>query len=60
MKFTPETYNIPDKPMTSFIDADEIWYFLNNTVSTKERVRGSDCKIIIQEKIKSGRNRCAD
>ena len=39
MKFTPETYNIPDKPMNSFIDPDEIWDYLNKAVSTKERVR---------------------
>lgn len=39
MKFTPEKYNIPDVPMTSFIDSDEIWNYINNTVSTKIQVR---------------------
>lgn len=39
MKFTPETYKIADHPMTPFIDNDEIWSFINNTVSTKEKVR---------------------
>ncbi len=39
MKFTPETYKIADKPMMPFIDADEIWKFINNTISTKERVK---------------------
>jgi 2-iminoacetate synthase len=39
MKFTPEKYLIEDKPMQSFIDTDEIWGFINNTSSTKERVR---------------------
>ena len=39
MKFTPEKYSIPDKPMVPFIDADEIWDILNNTVSTGERVK---------------------
>lgn len=39
MKFTPETYSIPDKPMTPFIDTDEIQNYLNSTISTKERVR---------------------
>ncbi len=38
MKFTPETYRIPDVPMQSFIDTDEICDYLNNTVSTPERV----------------------
>jgi len=39
MKFTPETYNIPDKPMTSFIDSEEIWNYIHKTISTKEKVR---------------------
>ena len=39
MKFTPETYKIKDIPMTPFIDADEIWDFLNNTVPSKEKIR---------------------
>ncbi|MGI6048231.1 MAG: [FeFe] hydrogenase H-cluster radical SAM maturase HydG [Petrimonas sp.] len=39
MKFTPEIYKIPDVPMQSFIDADEIWDYINNTVSTPERVQ---------------------
>jgi 2-iminoacetate synthase len=39
MKFTPEKYSIPDEPMVPFIDADEIWDILNNTVSTGERVK---------------------
>ena len=39
MKFTPEKYSIPDEPMVPFIDADEIWDILNNTISTKEKVK---------------------
>ena len=39
MKFFPERYRIPDVPMQPFIDTDEIWDYLNNTVSTQERVR---------------------
>lgn len=38
MKFTPETYSIPDVPMQSFIDTDEIWDYIKTTVSTPERV----------------------
>lgn len=39
MKFKPEVYKIPDVPMQSFIDADEIWDYINNTISTPERVK---------------------
>ena len=39
MKFIPEKYLIPDVPMQSFIDSDELWAYINNTVSTPERVR---------------------
>jgi len=39
MKFTPETYSIPDKPMTPFIDSEEIWNYIHKTISTKEKVR---------------------
>ncbi|MBP6611027.1 MAG: radical SAM protein, partial [Paludibacter sp.] len=39
MKFTPESYKIPDIPMQSFIDNDEIWGYINNTVSSPEKVQ---------------------
>ncbi len=39
MKFTPEHYSIPDKPMQPFIDEDEIWGFIKNTKSSHEKVR---------------------
>lgn len=39
MKFTPEVYRIPDQPMQSFIDNDELWDYINQTVSTPEKVR---------------------
>ncbi len=38
MVFTPEKYKIPDVPMQNFIDADEIWEYINNVKSTPERV----------------------
>ncbi|HPD94799.1 MAG: [FeFe] hydrogenase H-cluster radical SAM maturase HydG [Bacteroidales bacterium] len=38
MKFNPEKYRIPDERMKPFIDPDEIWEFINNAKSTKERV----------------------
>ncbi len=39
MKFTPEICSIKDQRMKPFIDPEEIWNYINNTVSTKERVR---------------------
>ena len=40
MKFTPEKYKIEDKPMTPFIDEQEIWDYLNTGESTTSQVRG--------------------
>ena len=34
MKFTPETYSIPDRPMTSFIDSEEIWNEVSSLAPT--------------------------
>lgn len=39
MKFTPEKYRIPDEPMKPFIDSEEIWDYINNSKTTKEKVR---------------------
>lgn len=39
MQFTPERYRIPDIPMQPFIDAGEIWDYLNNTPSSPGKVR---------------------
>jgi 2-iminoacetate synthase len=39
MKFFPQQYKIPDERMMPFIDPDEIWDYINNAVSTPERVR---------------------
>ena len=39
MKFNPEKCVVPDKRMQPFIDQNEIWSYINNTVSSKERVR---------------------
>jgi 2-iminoacetate synthase len=39
MKFTPEKCSIPDERMKPFIDHEEIWGLINNTISTPERVR---------------------
>jgi len=39
MKFSPEKLKIKDQSMKPFIDPDEIWNYINNTKSTKKRVR---------------------
>ncbi|MCX6257245.1 MAG: [FeFe] hydrogenase H-cluster radical SAM maturase HydG [Bacteroidia bacterium] len=39
MIFTPEKCSIRDQRMKPFIDPDELWKFINNTSSTRERIR---------------------
>lgn len=39
MKFIPQQYAIPDEPMKPFIDNEEIFNTLENTISTPEKVR---------------------
>jgi len=51
MKFTPETYSIPDKPMTSFIDSEEIWNYIHTTISTKEKVREIIAKSLSKKRL---------
>lgn len=51
MKFTPEKYKIPDVPMQSFIDADEIWDYLNNTPSSPERVKEVIAKSLAKNRL---------
>lgn len=51
MKFTPEIYAIPDKPMEPFIDSTEIWNYINKTSSTKEKVRQIIAKSISKKRL---------
>lgn len=51
MKFNPEKCNIPDERMKPFIDADEMWNLINNTVSTPERVRACIAKSLSKERL---------
>jgi 2-iminoacetate synthase len=51
MKFTPETYSIPDKPMTPFIDSEEIWNYIHKTISTKEKVREIIAKSLSKKRL---------
>jgi 2-iminoacetate synthase len=39
MKFNPEKLRIPDQRMKPFIDANEIWDYINNSHASKSRVR---------------------
>ncbi|MBK8807620.1 MAG: [FeFe] hydrogenase H-cluster radical SAM maturase HydG [Bacteroidales bacterium] len=39
MKLSPQKYKIEDKPMLPFIDAEEIWNYINNTIPTANKVR---------------------
>ncbi len=51
MQFWPETYCIPDVPMQPFIDADEIWGYLNNALPTPEKVRNIVNKSLAKERL---------
>lgn len=51
MRFNPEKCAIPDEPMKPFIDPDEIWGFLNNTLPTKERVREVIAKSLNKQRL---------
>jgi len=51
MKFNPEKYAIADKPHVPFIDENEIWNFINNTKSDKERVREVIAKSLAKNRL---------
>lgn len=51
MKFNPEKYSIKDQRMQPFIDPDEIWKLINNTASTKERVREVIAKSLAKNRL---------
>jgi 2-iminoacetate synthase len=51
MKFSPQQYCIPDISMKSFIDPEEIWEYINKTVSTKERVREVIAKSLAKNRL---------
>ena len=51
MIFKPEHLKIKDQRMKPFIDADEIWGFINNTKSTPERVREVIAKSLAKNRL---------
>src|ERR1035437_3331228 len=50
MIYHPQTYKIQDKRMQPFIDADEIWEYLDHADTGKQRVRD-----IIQKSLEKNR-----
>lgn len=51
MIFNPEKCSIKDQRMQPFIDPDEIWNHINNTLATKERVREVIAKSIDKNRL---------
>jgi len=51
MKFSPEKYAIADEKRKPFIDANEIWDYLNNTKPTNERVREVIAKSLAKNRL---------
>lgn len=51
MIFNPEKCSIKDQRMQPFIDPDEIWSHINNTIATKERVREVIAKSIDKNRL---------
>ncbi|MCK5824228.1 MAG: [FeFe] hydrogenase H-cluster radical SAM maturase HydG [Ichthyobacteriaceae bacterium] len=51
MKFEPQQYKIADERMKPFIDAEEIWDFINNANTEKKEVRKIIAKAINKERL---------
>lgn len=51
MKFTPEKYRIPDEPMKPFIEADEIWEYINTAKPTAEKVEAIIGKSLAKQRL---------
>lgn len=51
MKFTPQRYALEDVSMQPFIDADEIWDFLNNADISASHVREVIAKSLSKERL---------
>lgn len=51
MKFTPQRYAIEDRSMRPFIDADEIWNFLNTADTSQSRIREIIAKSLSKERL---------
>ena len=51
MKFTPEKYALADERMKPFIDAEEIWQYINNATATPEAVREIIAKSLSKKRL---------
>jgi len=51
MKFSTQKYNIADKAMQPFIDADEIWNFIHNARHNSKRVSSIIAKSLSKERL---------
>ena len=51
MIFTPEKYSIADERMKPFIDPKEIWNYIHNTTSSKERIREIIAKSLAKRRL---------
>jgi len=51
MIFTPEKCSIPDQRMKPFIDPEELWDYINNTVADKESVRAVIAKSLDKKRL---------
>lgn len=51
MKFNPERCKIPDRRMEPFIDADELWGYLNTVKPDKQRVREVIAKSLDKQRL---------
>ena len=51
MRFSPEKLAIPDRRMIPFIDPEEIWDLINNTIADKFRVRDVIAKSLEKQRL---------
>lgn len=51
MIFQPQHYKLPDVSMQPFMDADEIWAYLNNTKSEAQKVRQIIAKSLNKQRL---------
>jgi 2-iminoacetate synthase len=58
MKFNAEKYSIPDESMKPFIDAQEIWHYLNNVIPDKNRVRDIISKSLSKNRLNLEETAC--
>ena len=58
MKFNAEKYSIPDRSMMPFIDAQEIWHYLNNVRPDKNRVRDIISKSLSKNRLNLEETAC--